>query len=123
MGGPKAAPPEGRHDDCQPGIGPGIPSATLRRLFGAELRRLRREQSKLLSDVAKDVVFSPSKLSRLEKGQSVPQERDVRDLLNYYGQSGTELGDRMHHWALERSRSPSILARGNRYRAYLAFGH
>ncbi|MBV9312419.1 MAG: helix-turn-helix domain-containing protein [Pseudonocardia sp.] len=82
-------------------VSQGLDPASPRRLFGAELRRLRREQGKLLSDVAKHVMFSPSKLSRLEKGQSVPQERDVRDLLDYYGQSGTELGDRMHRWALE----------------------
>ena len=74
----------------------GLDPASPRRLFGAALRRLRREEGKLLSDVAKDVMFSPSKLSRLEKGQSVPQERDVRDLLDYYGQSGTELGKQDH---------------------------
>jgi transcriptional regulator with XRE-family HTH domain len=84
------------------GLGPAIP----RRRFGAELRRLRTEQGKLLGQVAKELMISTSKLSRLEKGHGAPQDRDVRDLLEYYQLTGTELGDRMWRWALEGRETP-----------------
>ena len=79
------------------GLGPAIP----RRRLGAALRELRQERKKNLGDVAKDLLISTSKLSRLEKGLSPARERDIRDLLNYYDQSGTELGQRMRRWAEE----------------------
>jgi transcriptional regulator with XRE-family HTH domain len=85
-----------------PGLGPAIP----RRRFGAELRRLRTEQGKRLQQVAKDLMISTSKLSRLEKGQGVPQDRDVRDLLDYYGLTDTDLGRRMWAWAEESRETP-----------------
>src|SRR2546421_11414435 len=84
--------------------GPG--STIPRRRFGAELRRLREERGKLLIDVADDLLISSSKLSRLEKGHAAPQDRDVRDLLRYYGQSDTELGERMRRWASEGREPP-----------------
>ncbi|WP_028927158.1 DUF5753 domain-containing protein [Pseudonocardia acaciae] len=84
------------------GLGPVIP----RRRFGTELRRLRRERDKNLSEVAHDLLISTSKLSRLEKGHSAAQERDVRDLLRYYGQVDTELGKRMRQWAKEGREEP-----------------
>jgi transcriptional regulator with XRE-family HTH domain len=84
------------------GLGPTIP---LRRL-GSELRRLREGQGKLLQDVARELLISSSKLSRIEKGQGAPRERDVRDLLGYYGQTDTELGARMRRWAAEGRETP-----------------
>lgn len=77
--------------------GPIIP----RRRLGAEFKRLRDERGKKLAEVARDLLISTSKLSRLEKGQGVPQERDVRDLLKYYGEHGSKLGERMWRWAEE----------------------
>lgn len=84
------------------GLGPAIP----RRRLGSALRKLREERGKPLQDVARDLLISSSKLSRIEKGQGVPQERDVRDLLDYYGQAGTELGGRMRRWAAEGRETP-----------------
>jgi transcriptional regulator with XRE-family HTH domain len=85
-----------------PGLGPAIP----RRRLGSELRRLRTEQGKKLTEVAKDLMISTSKLSRLEKGQGVPQDRDVRDLLDYYGIDDTDLGTRMWAWTEEARETP-----------------
>lgn len=79
------------------GLGPAIP----RRRLGQVLRTLRDEQGKTLAQVAGDLLFSTSKLSRLEKGQGPAGERDLRDLLRYYGQVDTDLGDRMRRWAVE----------------------
>lgn len=86
--------------------GQGLGQAIPRRRLGAELRRLRDERGKLLQEVAEDLLISTSKLSRLEKGQAAPRERDMRDLLVYYGQDGTELGERMRRWAREGREAP-----------------
>jgi len=59
--------------------GPLLP----RRRLGAELRRLRGDRT--LDEVAAETLISTSKLSRLENGQGVPQPRDIRDLINFYG--------------------------------------
>lgn len=59
--------------------GPLLP----RRRLGAELRRLRGDRT--LESVAAETLISTSKLSRLETGQGVPQPRDIRDLINFYG--------------------------------------
>ena len=59
--------------------GPLLP----RRRLGAELRRLRGDRT--LEEVADETLISTSKLSRLENGQGVPQPRDIRDLINFYG--------------------------------------
>lgn len=83
-------------------LGPIIP----RRRLGAELRRLRHERGMLLGEVAQQLMISTSKLSRLEKGQGAPQDRDVRDLLNYYDLTGTDLGERMWSWAKEGRETP-----------------
>lgn len=79
------------------GLGPTIP----RRRLGNALRELRDDRGKTLADVAADLLFSTSKLSRLEKGQGPTQERDIRDLLDYYDQADTDLGERMRRWAEE----------------------
>ncbi|MGQ0574812.1 MAG: helix-turn-helix domain-containing protein [Pseudonocardia sp.] len=84
------------------GLGPAIP----RRRLGNALRELRDGRGKTLADVAGELLISTSKLSRLEKGQGPAQERDVRDLLDYYGQADTELGERMRRWAGEGREAP-----------------
>lgn len=84
------------------GLGPAIP----RRRLGAELRRLRHGKGKRLSEVADDLLISTSKLSRLEKGQGPARDRDMRDLLDYYGEADTELGERMWTWAREGRETP-----------------
>lgn len=67
-----------------------------RRRLGSELRRLR--DSRTLDEVAEATLISTSKLSRLENGQAVPQPRDIRDLVNYYGLDGPA-GERLRRWA------------------------
>jgi transcriptional regulator with XRE-family HTH domain len=67
-----------------------------RRRLGAELRRLRGERT--LEEVAEATLISTSKLSRLENGQGVPQPRDIRDLVNFYGLDGST-ADRLRRWA------------------------
>jgi transcriptional regulator with XRE-family HTH domain len=55
------------------------------RRLAAELRRLR-EQTGLTGDVvARDLGWSPSKLSRFELGRTVPKPGDLGRLLDHYG--------------------------------------
>ncbi|KNB50674.1 hypothetical protein AC230_21940 [Streptomyces caatingaensis] len=54
------------------------------RLLGDLLRRLRQERGLGLKDVAPVIRGSVSKVSRLERGESPPKERDVHDLLHHY---------------------------------------
>ena len=56
-----------------------------RRRLGAELRRLRTASGLHLDDVARELSFSTSKISRLETGKGVPKTADVRALIQLYG--------------------------------------
>jgi transcriptional regulator with XRE-family HTH domain len=67
-----------------------------RRRLGVELRRLRGDRT--LDEVAEATLISTSKLSRLENGHSVPQARDLRDLVTYYDLSAA-VADRLRRWA------------------------
>jgi transcriptional regulator with XRE-family HTH domain len=67
-----------------------------RRRLGAELKRLRGDRT--LEEVAEATLISTSKLSRLENGQGVPQPRDIRDLVNFYGLDA-QTADRLRRWA------------------------
>ena len=65
---------------------PATPSPTARgRRLRLELRRIREEAGLTHSDVARRLEWSPSKVSRIETGQSRVQTGDVRDLLEIYG--------------------------------------
>lgn len=77
-----------------------------RRLLAQELRRLRDESGKTLEEVASFLMISTSKLSRLEKGDGRPQQRDVRDLINFYGIEGTTLADRLRTWTAASQQQP-----------------
>jgi transcriptional regulator with XRE-family HTH domain len=68
-----------------------------RRRLGAALRGLREERKLTLTQVAEKLLISPSKLSRLETGQGVPQPRDVRDLANLYKVKASER-DKLLRW-------------------------
>jgi len=68
------------------------------------LRDLREERQYSLDHVARELMFSVSKLSRLEKAQGVPQLRDVRDLVNFYGLAGEPQGNRLMNWARDGRR-------------------
>jgi transcriptional regulator with XRE-family HTH domain len=73
--------------------GPIVP----RRRLAEELKRLRAEDGRSLEDVARALMISTSKLSRLENAQGSPQPRDVRDLIREYGVDST-MADRMMRW-------------------------
>jgi transcriptional regulator with XRE-family HTH domain len=65
---------------------PATPSPTARgRRLRYELRRLREEAGLTHSDVGRLLEWSPSKVSRIETGQSRAQTGDVRDMLEIYG--------------------------------------
>jgi transcriptional regulator with XRE-family HTH domain len=80
--------------------GPLLP----RRRLGVELKKLREEARLRLDDVATQLMISNSKLSRLENGQGIPQQRDVRDLINFYEVAGTALAERLMRWTREGRR-------------------
>jgi len=58
------------------------------RLLGEALRQARKERHLPLRDVAPVIRGSVSKLSRLERGESPPKDRDVHDLMAFYQLSG-----------------------------------
>ncbi|MFF3910520.1 helix-turn-helix domain-containing protein [Streptomyces sp. NPDC001848] len=60
------------------------------RLLGEALRQARKERRLALRDVAPVIRGSVSKLSRLERGESPPKERDVRDLVAFYRMTGEQ---------------------------------
>ena len=77
--------------------GPLLP----RRRLGAELRRLRGTRT--LDEVSAETLISTSKLSRLENGQGVPQQRDIRDLIAFYD-AEKATADRLRRWMNEGRR-------------------
>lgn len=66
---------------AQPGGGPTV----LRRLLGAQLRRLREGRGISRESAGYTIRASGSKISRLELGRVGFKERDVADLLTLYG--------------------------------------
>jgi transcriptional regulator with XRE-family HTH domain len=61
-------------------------SPTLRRReLGFLLRQLRTERELTVDEVTARLLFSPTKLSRLETGRTGASPRDVRDLCDLYG--------------------------------------
>src|SRR5262245_22441939 len=64
--------------------GTGSPTA-LRILLGAQLRRLREAKRVSLEEAGNVIRASHSKISRLETGRVGFKDRDVADLLTYYG--------------------------------------
>ena len=64
----------------------------LRMLLGAQLRRLREHAGVTRDDAGYHIRASGSKISRMELGRVSFKERDVTDLLEYYGV--TDLAER-----------------------------
>jgi len=64
----------------------------LRMLLGAQLRRLREHAGISRDDAGYHIRASGSKISRMELGRVSFKERDVTDLLEYYGV--TDLAER-----------------------------
>ena len=71
---------EGRAPDGPVG-GPTV----LRILLGAQLRRLREAKRITLEDAGRVIRASHSKISRLETGRVGFKDRDISDLLTFYG--------------------------------------
>ena len=65
---------------------PEVRSPTVRRReLGALLRKLRTEKGLTVEQAAEQLMFSMSKLSRMETGHGVATRRDIRDLCDLYG--------------------------------------
>jgi transcriptional regulator with XRE-family HTH domain len=78
--GPVAGPAE------SPSAPPGRSSPTVVRiLLGAQLRRLREAKRFSLEEAGNVIRASHSKISRLETGRVGFKERDIADLLTFYG--------------------------------------
>jgi transcriptional regulator with XRE-family HTH domain len=75
-----------------------------RRALATALKQLREARGENLSDVAIELMFSKSKLSRLENAQSTPLPRDIRDLIRYYQVEGKPEGSRLLRLAREARR-------------------
>jgi hypothetical protein len=68
---------------------PGSGSPTVRRReLGARLRELRTDKGWTIEQVADQLRFSPSKVSRLENGYRGVSPRDIEDLCDLYGIHG-----------------------------------
>jgi transcriptional regulator with XRE-family HTH domain len=68
---------------------PTSPTVRRRRL-AAELRRLRERAGLTGDEVAEDVGWSASKVSRIETAQTAPRESDIRKLLALYDIGGRD---------------------------------
>src|ERR1039458_3236137 len=67
---------------------PGSGGPTVQRiLLGAQLRRLREARRITLEDAGHVIRASGSKMSRLETGRVGFKDRDITDLLTFYGVS------------------------------------
>lgn len=73
----------------------------VRRRLGSELRRLRDQSGMSLEQVARELEVSPSKISRLENGQSPAKLWDVRNLLTLYGVEDADYRRRAERWVNE----------------------
>jgi hypothetical protein len=69
----------------QHGSGPAGGPTVLRMLLGAQLRRLREAKDISRQDAGWQIRASESKISRMELGRVSFKERDVADLLTFYG--------------------------------------
>ena len=69
-----------------------------RRGIAAAVKKLREDSGENLADVARGLMISTSKLSRLENAQGKPQPRDIRDIIGYFKIEGTPLADRLWRW-------------------------
>jgi transcriptional regulator with XRE-family HTH domain len=72
-----------------------------RRELGALLRTLRLEKGLTVEQASERLLFSMSKLSRMETGHGITTPRDVRDLCDLYGVTDEAERDRMMALARE----------------------
>jgi len=84
---------------------PAQGSATVRRMIvGTHLRRLREEKGITRADAGYTIRASESKMSRLELGRVAFKERDISDLLVYYGVTDPEQRDQVIRLVREANR-------------------
>jgi transcriptional regulator with XRE-family HTH domain len=76
-----------------------------RRELGALLRKLRTEKGFTVEQAADRLLFSGSKLSRMETGHGVATPRDIRDLCALYGVTDEAERERMTSLAREGKRA------------------
>lgn len=72
-----------------------------RRELGALLRKLRTKKGLTVEQAADRLLFSMSKLSRMETGHGVATPRDIRDLCDLYGVTDEAERDHMMQLAAE----------------------
>jgi transcriptional regulator with XRE-family HTH domain len=83
-------------------VPPELRSPTVRRReLGALLRRLRAERGLTVEQAAEHLLFSASKLSRIETGSRAATLRDVRDMCDLYEVSDPAERERMSRLATE----------------------
>jgi hypothetical protein len=78
----------------------------LRMLLGAQLRRLREAAGITRDEAGYHIRASGSKISRLELGRVSFKERDVNDLLEYYGVSDPAEHDKLIQLTKEANATP-----------------
>lgn len=76
-------------DPAAPDDSSARPQASAR-MLGEKLREHRRKNGLPLRRVADVIRGSVSKVSRMERGESPPKERDVRDLMIFYNLQGED---------------------------------
>ena len=75
-----------------------------RRELGALLRKLRTEKGLTVEQAADRLLFSMSKLSRMETGHGIATPQDIRDLCDLYGVTDGAQRDHMMNLAAEAKR-------------------
>ena len=84
---------------------PEVRSPTVRRReLGALLRKIRLERGLTVEQAAERLLFSMSKLSRMETGHGVATARDIRDLCDLYGVRDEAEREHMMNLAAESKR-------------------
>jgi transcriptional regulator with XRE-family HTH domain len=90
-----------------PGSGAPVGGPTvLRILLGAQLRRLRESANISREDAGYHIRASGSKISRMELGRVSFKERDVVDLLEFYGVTDTTERDSLVQLTREANATP-----------------
>lgn len=72
-----------------------------RRELGFLLRRLRTDRGLGIEEASRGLLFSPTKLSRLETGRAGASPRDIRDLCSFYEVTNPAERDRLMTLARE----------------------
>lgn len=85
-----AAEPDGRQVRSLSAPPGGGGPTVLRILLGAQLRRLREARRVTLGEAGEVIRASHSKISRLETGRVSFKDRDIADLLTFYGVTDEE---------------------------------